>query len=340
MKRFILILITLNFFNCHGQSDQQNNNSNKTVGGAFENSEFTYYGIPKTISSIDTSAGWKLNGQKILLTGIVFQIDGKTPAPDVLLYYYQTNTDGKYLHKEEESRSMLPNELGQTHGYIRGWVKTDKEGKYYIYTVRPGTYPTNDEPAHVHITVKEPNDINEYYIDDFVFDDDKILTSARRKKMENRCGSGVLRLVQKDDLQIGERNIILGLNILAYPKKPTNEINSGRNIGEDIISFIPYHAWGPDKGTRTCPICKYGWYHGILYFVGNNPNWDEIKLWLTFLENESKKREKYLKVYFIYGNEKTYNKNEREKELAKLGKDLQLEKVALTFVPSFSDSES
>lgn len=338
------LFVTLCIFmtSCNGQTKQSNATSNKqqAVGGAFENSEFTYYGIPKTISSSDTSAGWNLNGQKILLTGIVYQIDGETPASDVLLYYYQTNTEGKYLHKVEESRSMPPNELGQTHGYIRGWVKTDKEGKYYIYTVRPGTYPTNDEPAHVHITVKEPNDIKEYYIDDFVFDDDKILTSARRKKMENRCGSGVLRLVQKGDLQIGERNIILGLNIPGYPNKPSKEINSGRNIGEDIISFIPYHAWGPDKGTRTCPICKYGWYHGILYCVGKNPNWNEIKQWLTFLEIESKKREKHLKVYFIYGNEVAYNKIERERELAKLGEELKLEKVALTFVPSFSDSES
>jgi len=327
---------------CNGQNVQSAKNGDKvqSVGGAFENSEFTYYGIPKIISSIDTSAGWKLNGHKILLTGIVYQIDGKTPAPDVLLYYYQTNTEGRYLHKAEENRSMPPNELGQTHGYIRGWVKTDKEGKYYIYTVRPGTYPTNNEPAHVHITVKEPNNIREYYIDDFVFDDDKILNSDRRKKMENRSGSGVLRLVKKGELLIGERNIILGLNIPEYPKKPTTGINSGRNIGEDINSFVPYHAWGPDKGTKTCPICKYGWYHGILYFVGNNPNWDEIKKWLAFLEMESEKREKYLKVYFVYANEKGYSKLDRDTELAKLGNELKLEKIALTFVPTFSDNQS
>ena len=340
----ITLFIALCIFmtNCNGQTKQSNGASNnqQSVGGAFENSEFTYYGIPKIISPVDTSSGWQQNGQKMLLTGVVYQIDGKTPAPDVLLYYYQTNTEGKYLHKPEESRSMPPNELGQTHGYIRGWVKTDKDGKYYIYTVRPGTYPTNDEPAHVHVTVKEPNDLNEYYIDDFVFDDDKLVNSAKRKKMENRCGSGVLRMVQKDDLQIGERNIILGLNIPDYPQQPSNELNSGRNIGEDIISFIPYHAWGPDKGTRTCPICKYGWYHGILYFVGNNPNWDEIRLWLTFLEKESEQREKYLKVYFVYGNEKAYTKSDREKELAKLGKELNLDRVALTFVPSFADTES
>ncbi len=338
-----LIAVLCNFLSsCNGQTKESNKTTAKSpsVGGAFENSEFTYYGIPKTISSTDTSSGWNQHGQKLLLTGIAYQIDGKTPAPNVLLYYYHTNTDGKYLHKSKEKRSMPPNELGQTHGYIRGWVKTDSLGKYFIYTVRPGIYPTKDAPAHVHITVKEPNGINEYYIDDFIFDEDKLVNTAYRNKMENRCGSGVLRLVQKDNLFIGERNIILGLNIPDYPSKSANAFNSGRNIGEDVISFIPYHAWGPDKGTRTCPICKYGWYHGILYCVGNNPNWDEIKIWLTFLENESKKREKYLKVYFVYGNEKTYNKSDREKELAKIGKDLQLEKVALTFVPSFSDSES
>lgn len=340
----VWIVATLCHFltNCNGQSVVSNSATDQAtaVGGAFENREFTYYGIPKVISSVDTSAGWKLAGQKLLLTGTVYQIDGKTPAPDVLLYYYQTNTEGRYLHKPDESRSMPPNELGQTHGYIRGWVKTDSLGRYFIYTIRPGVYPTNDEPAHVHITVKEPNDINEYYIDDFVFDDDQILTAARRRGLENRCGSGVLRLVQKGDLQIGERNIILGLNIPGYPKKAASEISSGRNVGEEVISFIPYHAWGSDKGTRTCPVCKYGWYHGILYFVGNQPNWEEIRNWLTFLEQESKQRAPYLKVYFVYGNEKGYAKGGREKELAQLGADLQLENLALTFVPSITDSES
>ena len=339
-----LVIFTSILLSCNGQTKQnkqpQKAGNNQIVGGAFENSDFTYYGIPKKISPADTSAGWKQEGQKILLTGVVYQQDGKTPAPDVLLYYYQTNIGGKYLHKPEEKRSMPPNNLGQTHGYIRGWVKTDATGKYFIYTVRPGTYPTNDEPAHVHITVKEPNDIKEYYIDDFVFDDDKLLTSSKRQKMENRAGSGILRLVEKGDLQIGERNLILGLNIPGYSKTSVSEINSGNNIGEEVFSFTPFHAWGADKGTKTCPVCKYGWYHGVLYFVGNNPDWREIKQWLTFLETESKLRDKYLKVYFVYGNETAYNKNDRENELEKIGKDLRLEKLALTFVPSFTDTSS
>ncbi len=208
---------------CTGQQNKtaqqpasENANRPKQVGGNFENKEFTYYGIPKNILQIDTSSGWGQSGQKILLTGIVYQPDGKTPAPEVLIYYYHTNIEGRYLHRPEEKRSMPPNELGQTHGYIRGWVKTDSNGVYKIFTVRPGIYPTRDEPAHIHATIKEPNDINEYYIDDFVFDDDPFLTATKRKKMYNRCGSGILKLVPNNHLFVGERNMVLGLNIPDY----------------------------------------------------------------------------------------------------------------------------
>jgi protocatechuate 3,4-dioxygenase beta subunit len=300
MKRliYIVLLFSLCGFltSCKGKTNESrssisldNHNKLQPAAAAGYDEEFTYYGISKIESSSDTNAGWSQNGQKLLLTGIVYQSDGKTPAPGVLIYYYHTNTEGKYLHKPEEKKSMPPNELGQTHGYIRGWVKTDSSGKYYIYTVKPGVYPTHDEPAHIHATIKEPNGIMEYYIDDFVFDDDKLLTSAKRKKMENRCGSGVLRMVERGELQIGERNLLLGLNIPGYPVKNTVTINSGRNIGEDVFSFMPYHAWGPDKGTRTCPVCKYGWYEGILYFVGNNPNWAEIRQWLVLWKRKVRK---------------------------------------------------
>lgn len=340
-EAFILSFLCLGLMSCKGQvGNSQQEESPSRVGGSFENSEFTYLKMPKVLDAADTSPGWNQPGSKLLLTGTVYEPDGKTPASDVVLYYYHTNTEGRYAHKPEEERSMSPNNLGQTHGYIRGWVKTGSDGKYSIYTVRPGVYPTRDEPAHVHVTVKEPNDISEYYIDDFVFDDDELLNTQKRRKLENRCGSGVLRLVMKDDLYIGERDIILGLNIPDHPRKDVIVDSSVRGVGEDVFSFTPFHAWGPDKGTKTCPVCKYGWYHGVLYFVGNNPDWMDIKNWLTFLESESAKSQGYLKVYFVYGNEKQYSKSNRENELAKLGKELNLKHTALTFVRSFADRDS
>ena len=327
----------LNLSSCNSQNTKKETN---TLSDDFDKSMPFYYKMPKNLSATDTNPAFKEKGQKILLTGTVYKIDGKTPASNVILYYYQTNANGIYATKESEERNMPKNKLGQTHGYIRGWLKTDEQGNYSIYTIKPGTYPSRGEPAHIHITVKEKNIEEPYYIDDFVFDNDPLLTTKRRKNMENRGGSGVIRFVQKDNMWIGERNIILGLNIPDYPIENISQKSSGKNIGEDIISFTPFHAYGADKGTKTCPICKYGWYHGILYFVGNKPNWNEIKDWLKFLDIESQKREKYLKVYFVYGKDTNYNKNERTQELEELGTELDLKKVALTFVPSFKDKTS
>uniref|UniRef100_UPI00307EEFC6 hypothetical protein n=1 Tax=Ignavibacterium sp. TaxID=2651167 RepID=UPI00307EEFC6 len=135
-------------------------------------------------------------------------------------------------------------------------------------------------------------------------------------------------------------NIVLGLNIPNYPLKENKDNQSGLNIGEDQPSFMPFHAYGPDKGTRACPVCKYGRYHGIVYFVGENPIWEDIKKWLKFLDEESVKREKYLKAYFVYGNSNNYHHLQRQLELERIGNELSLQKIALTFVPSFSDSES
>ncbi len=190
----------------------------------FENSELDhmqalFYKIPDQINSIDTSPGWNLNGQKILLTGKVLEADGITPASGVILYYYQTNLEGRYISKEDSPRNMTKNKLGQTHGYIRGWVKTTRDGTYNIYTVMPGSYPSRSEPAHVHLTIKD-NVMNEpYYVDSYVFDNDPLLTSEKLKDMDNRGGNGVVRFREKNGLLIGERNIYLGLNIPDYPRK-------------------------------------------------------------------------------------------------------------------------
>ncbi|KQC00316.1 intradiol ring-cleavage dioxygenase [Pedobacter sp. Hv1] len=331
----MVISILAIFSSCNGQTLQPATQTNtKLVGGFCDGCELLYVGLPQQVNSVDTSAGWKEKGQKLLVTGIAYQLDGQTPAPNTIIYYWQTDNDGYYSPRPNLDKKALK------HGHIRGWVKTDKDGKYAIYTIRPATYPDRSEPAHIHIAIKEPQ-LNEYYIDELVFDDDPLLIPKRKKTpFENRGGSGILRILLSGDLQIAEHNIILGLNIPNYPKTNTSAKKSGLEVGEDNPSFTPFHTWGPDKGTRTCPVCKYGRYHGLVYFVGNQPNWEEIKKWLTFFEQESAARSKYLKAYFVYGNENGYQKEQRQKELAQIGKELGLKYMALTFVPSMQDKES
>jgi protocatechuate 3,4-dioxygenase beta subunit len=55
---------------------------------------------------------------------------------------------------------------------------------------------------------------------------------------------------------------------------------------------------------------------------------------------ESEKREKYLKVYFVYGNENAYDPQVLNRDFEEIGRELGLERVALTYVPSFSDVKS
>ncbi|GAB4335983.1 MAG: hypothetical protein OHK0038_14010 [Flammeovirgaceae bacterium] len=293
-----------------------------------------YVGMPEKITTEHTSIGWSEGKQKLILTGKVFQLDGKTPASNVIIYYWHTDDKGLY-----SSDSQTPAKAKE-HGKLRGWVKTDESGNYKIKTSRPAAYPSQDIPQHIHLSIKESDIQNEYFAD-LYFDDDPLYLKHKKKYGKaDRAGTEILRVVFDGNIQVAEHNIILGLNIPNYPPKNLADTQSGLNIGEDQPSFMPHHAFGPDKGTRTCPVCKYGRYHGIVYFVGNNPNWTEIKQWLIYLDNESISREKYLKAYFVYGNPNNYNKQQRQTELEKMGNELGLKKIALTFVPSFSDVES
>lgn len=217
MKNLIIckISLCLLFMSCNGQTNNTSNyGNNKIVGGGCDGCELMYVGMPKEIHSVDTSPGWNEKGQKLMATGTVFQLDGKTPAKDVIIYYWQTDNNGYYSPK------MGMDERAKRHGHIRGWVKTDEKGEYTIKTIRPAPYPNDVLPAHIHLSIKEPDVANEYYTDEINFDDDKFLLPHFKKyPQENRGGSGVVSILLKNNLQIAKHDIILGLNIPNYPKK-------------------------------------------------------------------------------------------------------------------------
>jgi protocatechuate 3,4-dioxygenase beta subunit len=181
----------------------------RTVGGGCDGCELVYAGMPQYIPATDTAPDWAEPGTKLHVSGTVFKSDGNAPAPGVILYYYHTDSTGRYTQRPgHETR----------HGYIRGWVKTGVDGRYAIYTNRPAPYPGGTDPAHIHIIVKEPQ-LNEYWVDELVFDDDSLLTEGHRSRHENRGGSGILRVKAIGDMQLAEHDIVLGLNIPDYPRR-------------------------------------------------------------------------------------------------------------------------
>ena len=206
MSTFLL----LNLAGC-AQSHLQKNTEDQKVGGPCEGCEAIYESpIPfEQLSWLDTLPDFEATGPKMVISGVVYDSDGK-PAPGVVLYVYHTDQNGKYSRKGGEKG------WGLRHGYIRGWMKTNEKGEYRFYTLRPASYPHSSNPQHIHPVVKE-KDKSEYYIDEFLFDDDLFLTKEVRAKQEGRGGNGIVHLEKKDGILYGKRDIYLGRNIPGYP---------------------------------------------------------------------------------------------------------------------------
>jgi len=219
LRIFFSIFIGVAIFSCaqndtHAQNEKtKNNGTQQLAGGRCEGCEAIYENtIPfEAMNEIDTLPIFNEDGPKLVVSGIVYKSDGKTPAPGVIIYIYHTNQQGKYR--------VTGNETGwaKRHGSIRGWMKTNAQGQYKFYTVRPASYSKTGPPAHIHSIIKEI-DKKEYWIDDFLFDDDPFLTTEERKNHRGMGGNGILEIKEKEGMQYAERDIYLGKNIEGYPK--------------------------------------------------------------------------------------------------------------------------
>lgn len=293
------------------------------IGGPCEGCENFDVEKPPVINETDTSLAWENGKAQLIIYGKIQNRLGG-PVRNVEVFYWHTNAAGKYemMPKGAEAKSI--------HPYPHGWVKTNELGEFNLYTIRPGAYPGRNIPAHIHLFVKEPDLPNAYYVDDLVFDDDKLVNTTYRKSMQNRGGSGVLRPLKMNNVLTADYAMVMGLNI---PDHPDNipEI-SGLPVGFDSPSFRPYHAWGNDKGTRTCPVCKYGQKKGILHFTDLPPGTDEVEKWARLYEKLSVENQGNLKVYIIAAGG-----NEQIEAFENLGRKLGIKHIALTVVPSFDN---
>lgn len=126
---------------------------------------------PDDVSWKAILADEKDEGEPLIISGTVFQFDGKTAAPNILIYAYHTNAKGFYGRGNGE----------HPHGKHHGWMLTDKQGRYEFRTIKPAPYPLRDTPAHIHYTLTGVN-FKEYWIDDIWFEGDDLITPEIKKK--------------------------------------------------------------------------------------------------------------------------------------------------------------
>lgn len=183
--------------------------ANRRAYGPCEGCEAVFEYGDKKLQPSDTLPDFNDKGERIKIHGTIFKNDGKTPASGVILYIYHTDQAGIYPTKGNETG------WGKRHGYLRGWIKTGADGHYAFYTLRPASYPNSRNPQHIHATVKEP-DKKEYWIDEYLFDDDPFLTDVEKGHLQDRTGSGIIHLTKGNGMLLGKRDIILGKNIPNY----------------------------------------------------------------------------------------------------------------------------
>lgn len=213
------VFVSIAFILCSGvgacsqpADHTQDANSLKQIGGRCEGCEavLDYTSRSKSLTWVDTLPDFNDPGPRLEISGTIFKHDGKTPAANVILYIYHTDQSGEYPRKEDAKG------LASQHGYIRGWIKTNSDGKYKFYTLRPGAYPGGGNPAHIHPIILEAES-KIYWIDEYLFYDDPILTDKERQQQPGRGGSGILKTrTGRNGMLIAQRDITLGLNIPGY----------------------------------------------------------------------------------------------------------------------------
>jgi len=175
------------------------------LGGPCEGCELVFAGLPATLDAIARIAPPEEPGERLVIEGTVRDRAGHA-VPGIIVYAYQTDATGVYPRGETR------------HGRLRGWARSDAQGRYRFETIRPAAYPTRTVPQHVHMHVIEPGR-GTYYIDDIVFSDDPLLDDEARKSMrQGRGGHGEVQPTRDGNgIWQVRRDIELGKGVPGYP---------------------------------------------------------------------------------------------------------------------------
>lgn len=121
-------------------------------------------------------------GTPLAVHGRAFHADGKTPAAGLLIFAYHTDIHGHY------------NREGSSGWRLRGWARTDAAGRFEFETIRPGAYPANRIPAHIHFVVAGAGR-SRPWMDEMNFADDPFVTDRARQQSASAGAFGRVRPV-------------------------------------------------------------------------------------------------------------------------------------------------
>jgi protocatechuate 3,4-dioxygenase beta subunit len=126
-------------------------------------------------------------GIPLIVRGRAVAENGKAPLGNAVIFAYHTDKDGHYDRPGTGAHSWR----------LKGWARTDADGRFQFSTIRPGSYPRRDTAAHIHLNVFL-EDGRRYWADGLEFDDDPLVPERRRAESKDRAPFGGVAHVRRE----------------------------------------------------------------------------------------------------------------------------------------------
>jgi len=138
-------------------------------------------------------------GDPLVVSGSVFAPEGEHAVAGVLVYAYNTDKNG-YYSPDGSVR----------HPRLKGYMKTDAEGRFELHTIVPGRYPGMHIPAHVHFNLWGAG-YPVQWTDDLRFEGDSYLTEEMKQESKEREKFATIQPLTRDSTGIYRCEINLRL---------------------------------------------------------------------------------------------------------------------------------
>jgi protocatechuate 3,4-dioxygenase beta subunit len=126
-------------------------------------------------------------GERLIVSGVVFGADGKTPLAGASIYVYHTDATGRYTPgANDDNRNPR----------LRGYMRTDAQGRYEYSTIKPAPYPGDGPPAHIHYHVNSPGYQERVF--EIVFEGDPKVSADIRTRAAQEDSGFSLRPLKRD----------------------------------------------------------------------------------------------------------------------------------------------
>lgn len=119
-------------------------------------------------------------GTPMKVSGRVLDEDGK-PVVNASIYVYQTDANGEYVRGQSG---------GSDRPRLFAFLRSGSGGIYSFNTIKPGSYPSSRNPAHIHFEVVAPGFEERFY--EIVFDGDPFISDRFKEQAKEKFGGVVI----------------------------------------------------------------------------------------------------------------------------------------------------